>query len=94
VKNDLDKLILGFCIGGLIGGSIFYLLRANKKEKKLFFNKIGTIVAEVGELLKEASVEDKRTAVEEIMKNVPAKGGIADLLALTAMGVNLWKKWR
>lgn len=94
MKNDLDKLILGFVIGGLIGGGAFYLLRANKKEKALFFQKIGKIVAEVGELLKESSIEDKNAALEEIMKKIPKKGNLANLAMLAAIGINLWKKWR
>ena len=94
VKNDLDKLILGFVIGGLVSGGAFYLLRANKKQKQLFFKKIGKIVAEIGNLLKESGIEDPQAAFEEVQKMIPKKGGAADLLMLAAIGMNLWKKWR
>jgi hypothetical protein len=94
VGSDLDKLILGFVIGGLLSGSALYLMRATHKQKKLFFKRIGKIVAEVGEFLKESDLSEKNAAFEELMKGVPKKGHLADLMMLAAMGVTLYKKWR
>lgn len=91
--NDLDKLILGFVIGGLLSGSAFYLLKAKPKQKKLFFKRIGKIVEEVGEFLKESDLKEKNAAFEELMKSVP-KGQFADLMMLAGIGVTLWNKWR
>ena len=94
MKNDLDKLILGFVIGGLISGCAFYLLKANEKQKKVFFTKMGKIIGEVSDLLKETSAEEKDAVLEELMKTVPKKGHIADLMKVAAIGINVWKKWR
>ena len=94
MKNDLEKLILGFVIGGLLSGSIFYLLKAKPKEKQLFFKKFGKIVVEIGDFLKESDLEDQEAILEELMKNVPKKGHIADLMTLAGLGIILWKKWR
>ncbi len=92
--NDLDKLILGFVIGGLLSGSALYLLRATHKQKKLFFKRIGKIVAKVGEFLKKSDLREKNAAFEELMKGIPKKGHLADLMMLAALGVTLWKQWR
>jgi hypothetical protein len=93
VGNDLDKLILAFVIGGLLSGGAFYLMRANPKQKRLFFKRIGKIVNEVGEFLQESDLEEKNAAFEELIKSVP-KGQFADLMRVAAMGVTLWNKWR
>lgn len=77
VGNDLDKLILGFVIGGLLSGSALYLLRAKPKQKKLFFKRIGKIVAEVGEFLKESDLKEKNAAFEELLKGIPKKGAFS-----------------
>lgn len=94
MKNDLDKLILGFMIGGLISGSSFYLLRASKKEKEMFFKKIKKIIVEVGDLMKKTNLDEKNEAFEEIMKNIPKKYNLANFMMLAVIGINLWNKWR
>lgn len=94
MKNDLDKLILGFVIGGLISGSSFYLLRASKKDKEMFFKKIRKIIVEVGDLLKKSNFDEENAAFEEIMKNIPKKDNLANFMMLAVIGINLWNKWR
>jgi hypothetical protein len=94
VENDLDKLIIGFVIGGLLSGSALYLVRANKKQKQLFFKRIGKIIPKIGNFLKKIDLEEKNAAFEEMMKIVPKKGKLADFMMLAAIGITLWEKWR
>jgi len=91
VENNLDQWTFGFFLGGLLTGSAIYLLRADKQQKKLFFDKIGKIVFE--DLPQDVSIQ-KKEVTSEILKTIPNKGSVANLFMLAAMSINLLKTGR
>lgn len=91
MKNDKDMLIYGIIIGAIVGGCGFYLLKSSKKEKKLFFEKAGKILAEIGDMLLTSGEKDP---LDEIVKKIPKKGNLADIAMLASIAINVLNKWR
>jgi hypothetical protein len=90
----MDKWLLGFLVGALLGGSLFYLAKAGGKQKKQLLQKIEAILAELGEMTEEPDARSKQKAIEQMFKQLLAKDAAAKWLAIAATGLKLWKKWR
>ncbi len=92
MKNN--EWLYGFLLGGIIGGSTFYLLQASEKERKAYLKKMGKMVSEMGSLLEEVTIEDEEEALGLMLKKVPPKSHLANVLALATIGIKIWKKRR
>lgn len=92
-NKDTNKIVIGAIIGGILGGTVLYLLNSHNNDKPLL-NKIVGALSEIGETFEESRVEDTDEAIDDIEKTIP-KGDnvVANALTLIATGINLWNKF-
>lgn len=91
-KDDTTKILLGALIGGVIGGTAFYLLHSHQKP---VLSKIAQAISEMGEVLDESRVETPKEALDEIGKTIPkGDAAISNVLTWVATGIHLWNHFR
>ncbi len=92
-KDETNKILLGALIGGIIGGTAFYLL--NSHQHKPVLSKIARAISEMGEALDDSQVDCPKEAIDEIGKSIP-KGDTAinNVLTWVATGIHLWNHFK
>ena len=91
-NQDSKNIVLGVVIGGILGGSAFYLWSITQKQNKPLLDKIGRAIADMGEILECSNIDNNKEALDEIEKTLP-KGDhlVNNVLNWAATGINLWK---
>lgn len=94
-KNEINNILLGAIIGGLIGGGALYFLSSSKDTTKPMLNKIGRAISDLGAMLEDSRVDDSGEAIENIERTLP-KGDnvVTEALNLIATGINLWNNFK
>ncbi|HSX38827.1 MAG TPA: hypothetical protein VLE95_08410 [Chlamydiales bacterium] len=90
MKNEIDQLLLGIIVGSVLGGLLFYILLSDTKEKTRFLKKIKDVLHNIQDI----DIEKTQAMLAEVLKHIPQKRKLANLLSLTILGINSWKKWR
>lgn len=91
-NSEQTNILLGVVIGGLLGGSAFYLWSASQRNNKPLLDKIGKAIVDMGEILECSNIDNSKDALDEIEKTLP-KGDhlVNNVLTWAATGINLWK---
>lgn len=93
-KNEINNVLLGLVIGGIVGGATYYLWKGSQERSRPLLDKLGRAISDVGEILEGGAVHDRYEALEELQQAIP-KGDTANhILTWLATGVNLWKKMK
>lgn len=94
-NNDPNKILLGIVIGGLAGGTAFYLWSRSHDRNKPLLDKIGRAICDVGEILEDSCVDNRKEAIAEIEKAIPKEDNTVNhILSWVATGIHLWKKMK
>ncbi|MGB7978700.1 MAG: hypothetical protein WCF19_06035 [Chlamydiales bacterium] len=91
--DEIKKIVIGVVVGGIVGGSAFYLWNAIHGPDRPVLNKIGRAIAEMGDILENSAVDDRGDAIDRIEKSLPkGENTINHVLNWVATGINLWNK--
>jgi gas vesicle protein len=95
--SDLDRntknILLGTLIGSAVGASLIILLKSSShKGRKNTLHFIGKALANAGDVIRD-QLEDPQALLKTIDKKIAKnEDKLADILELTAAGIQLWKK--
>lgn len=90
-KSKENKIIMGAIIGGLIGGTAYYLLR--RTPPKTVLNKVSEALSALGNELENSEILSNGGIADEIEKSSSKDNNtIDDALTLITTGLSLWNK--
>lgn len=97
MKNEHDeskKVVLGICIGALVGAGALYCIQAATNQKTPVLKKIGRTISEVGEMLEHSNMMDTGSdMLHRIEQKLPASVDLlSSLTDWVSTGMSLWKK--
>ena len=88
-------VVLGLLIGGVVGASALYYLRATQNRKTPLLKKVGRTLSEVGEMLEHTELGSGADMVKSIEKKIPSGADILGTLTdWVDAGMNLWKTFK
>lgn len=93
LDHDTKNLLLGAVIGGIVAVGAVSIFRICKQQKCTPLQMIGEVVTRACEIVKDH--RDSSDFLKEIDKKLEKnEGNISTFLELTAVGIELWKKFR
>jgi len=91
-EQDSTNIVLGVVIGAVVGGGLFHLWSSSHKKETHVLDKVGKAISDIGMILENSTIDDKKEAVDEIEKSLPkGEHPINSVLTWVATGISLWK---
>lgn len=91
-ESSKNKIVFGAIIGGLIGGTAYYLL-SRKDSPKPILNKVSDALSDLGEELDNSEILNSGRMADEIEKSASKdNNAVDDALTLITSGLSLWNK--
>lgn len=94
-SNESNKVLLGLVLGGVLGASAYYFMKANRSRPTPVLKKIGKTLCDVGEMIENSHLgHTVGGAVHDLEDSLPKAGDLlSTMVDWASTGIHLWKKF-